>query len=186
LRAGIQKWSDVADYLREPQRDFGPLLDDLKAIAGGIRGGQGTLGRLVADEKLANDVVEAIDGISEAADDLHPLMMELRKVSEDVSVISARLKTESEQLPDMADRLHKTIAQIQLFVDDLRESGQTLPQTTASVQDAALRLPELITEARSAVRSIRQLAESLKQRYAPLSSEPPKAPKRVAPLEATP
>jgi phospholipid/cholesterol/gamma-HCH transport system substrate-binding protein len=186
LRLGIQKWSEVADYLREPERDFGPLLADMKAISSRIRDGKGTLGMLVANDEMAANLADTIEEIRAAAAEVKPLMERLTKVSEDAGVISGRLKDEAEQLPGLVDRLQQTLAEIEVFVGDLKQSGKVLPETTDSVRDAAVRLPEMIAEAEAAARSIRQLAESLRRRYAPegLDAEPPD--KRVAPMEATP
>jgi len=185
LRAGVQKWSGVADYLRAPERDFGPLLADLKEITGRVADGEGVLGRLLPDDQMAADVGDIIARVRTASDQLEPILAQLEDTSVNAAAVARSIRAEAEDLPGLVARLQTALADAQAFVTELRSAGEDIPAITQATREAAERLPALILQAQAATRDIEKLAESLRKRFAPASTTPgPKG--RFTPGEAMP
>lgn len=185
-RIAVEKWSGVADYLRAPERDFGPILANLESITGSVVNGEGLAGRLLSDKQLADEIQQIVSRLNHAAARIDPIMEQIEQVSEDSSVVSGKLRSEAEQLPGLIQRLQDTSAELRTFVSSLREAGHELPPATKSIRDAAERIPSLVLQAQEAVRDIETLAEALRQRFAPGARTALPPGRKVAPGDAAP
>jgi phospholipid/cholesterol/gamma-HCH transport system substrate-binding protein len=57
---GKNPLSSLGDLVTESQRGVQKIIEDLSAITGDVRGGKGPLGRVISDEKMADDLAQTL------------------------------------------------------------------------------------------------------------------------------
>lgn len=74
---GKNPLASLGDLVAESQRGVTKIIEDLSAITSGIREGKGTVGRLVSDPALAEDLAEALNGAAKSLKNLERITGDL-------------------------------------------------------------------------------------------------------------
>lgn len=140
LQKVISNLVNLTDELAEPGGNVKKILSEVKDIVAKVNSGQGTLGKLVNDPRLYQEVADTMVRVRKIADDLDKgkglfgtlihdqgfkeqavkAMAELQTTFANLNKTSADLKEAAARLPDMAKHLEN-------FLVNLNRAGKSLP-----------------------------------------------------------
>ncbi|MFH0810176.1 MAG: MlaD family protein [Pseudomonadota bacterium] len=128
---------DVSLLTAQLRRPDGPLLGavaDVKAMTGQVRSGKGSLGRLLAEDRLY--------------DRLDRVGRDLERVAANLDEVTANLKPASARFPAVVDDLGQSVRRARSAIENIKRGSEDLPA--------------LVTNTDEAVRQFRRVIESAK------------------------
>ena len=123
---GKNPLSSLGDLVTDSQRGVQKIIEDLSSITGDVRGGKGPLGRIVSDEKMADDLAQTLRNAAST-------LASLDAVAKDLAAgrgTAGELLTNRElydELLSMAKKLNTTLEQTAGLVGDFRQGKGALP-----------------------------------------------------------
>jgi phospholipid/cholesterol/gamma-HCH transport system substrate-binding protein len=123
---GKNPLASLGDLVADSQRGVSKIIEDLAAITSSVRGGKGPLGRVVSDEKMAEDLAQTLQNAAST-------LASLDKVAKDLAAgrgTAGELLTNRElydELLGMAKKLNATLDQTAGLVGDFRQGKGALP-----------------------------------------------------------
>jgi phospholipid/cholesterol/gamma-HCH transport system substrate-binding protein len=111
----------VAKELQDPDKGVQQLLANLNSIADKIDSGEGTIGRMLTDDKLVRDLEALIARMG-------PIFDDLKKTIQNVSEFSAEFNIETGDIPEITRRLKETLASMEMVMKDIRQTTPQLPK----------------------------------------------------------
>jgi phospholipid/cholesterol/gamma-HCH transport system substrate-binding protein len=160
----------VGALLDELQKRVFPILDELRtgtaafaAAAQRLERGEGTVGRLLADDTLVRRAEEATQRAS-------ALMQNLEAASRDVQALTTGLtgsngRASPNSLPALMARADRALAQIERATADIARATPALPRVTANVRDGTDSLPAVMVQAQEAARQMELLLAQLRRHW---------------------
>jgi phospholipid/cholesterol/gamma-HCH transport system substrate-binding protein len=166
----------VGALLDELQKRVFPILDELRtgtaafaSAAQRLDRGEGTVGRLLADDTLVRRAEEATQRAA-------TLMQNLETASRDVQNLSASLngtltgtgaggRPAPNSLPALMARADRALAQIERATADIARATPALPRVTANVRDGTDSLPAVMVQAQEAARQMELLLLQLRRHW---------------------
>lgn len=186
--AAIRSFAAVADDLKNPKGDLHKMLNNLNDIAGKIAGGEGTVGRLLAQKEMADNLERAIAEVTQVVELISPLLAKLTKTAGNVSALSARINEQAEDLPELSQSLQQVIASTQTVMADLSRTTPHIPRITRNIEDATANLPVLLLQTQQVAAELERLLIQLQSSWLlggrSAGQEPP--PSRISVLEVQP
>ncbi len=134
----IAALADLGDLFTENRANVAGILEDWRAIAAGVRAGQGTLGRFLVDETLATDLSASV--------------ADLRRMTADIDAGQGLLGTLLRD-PELVVSVKATVGSLQAVAADL--------QAGRGIAGRLLYDEELSNEVQRAVDSFADVAERL-------------------------
>jgi phospholipid/cholesterol/gamma-HCH transport system substrate-binding protein len=162
----------VGALLDELQKRVFPILDELRtgtaafaAATQRLERGEGTVGRLLADDTLVRRAEEATQRAA-------ALMQNIEAASRDVQTLTASLtgtgnggRPSPNSLPALMARADRALAQIERATADLARATPALPRVTANVRDGTDSLPAVMVQAQEAARQMELLLAQLRRHW---------------------
>jgi phospholipid/cholesterol/gamma-HCH transport system substrate-binding protein len=162
----------VGALLDELQKRVFPILDELRtgtaafaAAAQRLDRGEGTVGRLLADDTLVRRAEEATQRAA-------TLMQNLESTSRDVRSLAASLAGSANggcaapnSLPALMARVDRALAQIERASADVARATPALPRVTANFRDGTDRLPAVMVQAQETARQMELLLQQLRRHW---------------------
>lgn len=117
----------LGDLVAESQRGITKIIEDLSTITTGIREGKGTIGKLVSDPVLAEDLAETLRGAAKS-------LSNLERITADLAAgrgTAGQLLTNRElydELLDTTTKLNGMLDQTTAMVGDFRQGQGLLPR----------------------------------------------------------
>ncbi|SEH08735.1 MlaD family protein [Candidatus Venteria ishoeyi] len=101
---------------------------DLVAIIHRISAGKGSLGKLLFDEALANNLEAAIIQVNRVVETVNQMLQALQPLLRDSSAITRDVRKASATLPITANEVHKLVVQLNTLLASLSGELQQFPQ----------------------------------------------------------
>ncbi|HVS17911.1 MAG TPA: MlaD family protein [Planctomycetota bacterium] len=141
--------ADLGALIDENREAFRTILDNVTGFTDDLRQGRGTLGRLVSDEGLADQVTSAVGRFEAFSDNAAALTGDLREGKGAIGRLFADEEL-GQQLEDIAARLATITADVAEFTKDLPEGKGLLPRM---INDEALAddVREVVADVRAAL-----------------------------------
>jgi phospholipid/cholesterol/gamma-HCH transport system substrate-binding protein len=123
---GKNPLASLGDLVTESQRGVQKIIEDLSAITGDVRGGKGPLGRIIGDEKMADDLAQTLKSAAST-------LQSLDKVAKDLAAgrgTAGELLTDRalyDELLSMVKKLSSTLDNTAGLVSDFRQGKGALP-----------------------------------------------------------
>jgi phospholipid/cholesterol/gamma-HCH transport system substrate-binding protein len=156
----------MVDQVRE--RVF-PILDDtrrtteaLAAIAGRMQKGEGTAGRLLADDTLVRGLEQTVAMAQQQVADLGTILKRLDASMADVNVMSRAASSRDAGVPAILNHADKLLGNLQDVSHDLARSTPSLPQIARNVQGSTNDLPALLTQTQVTTAELERLLAQLR------------------------
>lgn len=177
------------------QRKLLPMLDetgravsDLAAITSGIRRGEGSIGRMVADDTLAREAEATIVSVKQQLGQMSAIVDNLKATSVDVSSATRSLASQTQKLPAVMDNVNATLVSLNRV---MQEAGKAMPEMTAlarSSSNAAVALPAVLAQTQQTMSELQRLLAQLQGSWLLGGSgrEPTSTMPRLSPVEARP
>ena len=177
---------NLGQLIEELRAKLVPMINDVGRITRAtavtverIAEGQGTVGRLLADDTLARE-------LETAAAQLDRTLAEATLIVADVRRAVASAETAAEGLPRLVSLAEASLANARSITADLARASPRAPQIARDVSQATAALPGLITQVQQASLELERLLAAL--RASPLLGGGRGAPEpaRVPPAEVRP
>ena len=171
----------VAKDLQDPDKGVQQLLANLNSIADKIDSGEGTLGRLLTDDKLLRD----LEGLTAR---MGPIVDDLNTTIHNVSEFSNQFDIETGDIPKITRRLNEIMASIEGVMKDIRQSTPQLPQIVKNVDETTNTVPVLVLQAQKVMVELERLIQQLQSNWllGGGSGQAPPTATRISPLEVSP
>jgi phospholipid/cholesterol/gamma-HCH transport system substrate-binding protein len=184
----IQNFSQLLAELQNPEGNMQQMLANLTAISGTIVEGEGTVGRLLAEETMADDIENLISTLDNDMQRLGPLLNELQTTMNNVSQITARINKQSKDLPQMTKKLNAVLASVDVIMKDLSQTTPQLPGIAKNMGDATESVPVLMIQTQQIMAELEQLLKQLQSSWllGGKGGAKPRETTRISPLEVRP
>jgi len=124
---GRSPLASLGDLVAESQRGVTRIIEDLSSITGGIREGKGPIGRIVTDEKMAQDLADTLQGAARTLANLERLTSDLAAGRGTAGELLTNPQLYDELL-STARKLNTTLDQTAGLVGDFRAGQGALPR----------------------------------------------------------
>lgn len=173
--------TEVSKNLQDPDRGLQQLLASLNSITAKIDSGEGSLGRLLAEDKLIRDLEARIAQMG-------PILDEAQVIIENISAFSTEFDTESGDIPQITRSLKTTMASLESVMADIRATTPQLPKIAENVGDTANTIPILVLQMQQVMVELEQLIRQLQSHwlFGGRSGQPSQTTNRLPPQEVRP
>jgi phospholipid/cholesterol/gamma-HCH transport system substrate-binding protein len=174
--------------LQTPEGNMQTLLGNLNVVSGKMARGEGSVGRLLSEEKMMDDFLALVNRLNQSVDRFNPMFDDLATTIGNVSKITARINRQSRDLPEITHSLKKLLVSVQAVMEDLSRSTPQLPRIVKSVSDATNNVPLLMLQTQQVLAELEQLIKQLQSSWllGRKDSEKQPANTRISPLEVRP
>lgn len=171
----------VAKDLQDPDKGVQQLLTNLNSIADRIDRGEGTIGRLLTEDKLIRDLEALVARMG-------PIFDDLKKTIQNVSEFSKEFDIETGDIPKITRDLKKTMASMEMIMKDLSQATPYLPQIVKNVGDTTDSVPVLVLQVQQVMAELERLIQQLQSHWllGGGSGQPSQTATRISPLEVNP
>jgi phospholipid/cholesterol/gamma-HCH transport system substrate-binding protein len=184
----VKALTAVASRLQDPQGPMQQLLVNLSSITGEIMQGKGVVGRLVAEEKLADDLQDMLSKMSAIVAQMMPFMDELSTTVQNVAGISDKINAQAKNLPEMSQNVNEVLVSVNQVLVDLRQTTPELPRIVKNVQQATMSMPVLLLQTHQVMLELERLLKQLQTHWLLGSRKAVQEPRshRISPSEVDP
>jgi phospholipid/cholesterol/gamma-HCH transport system substrate-binding protein len=171
----------VAKDLQDPDKGVQQLLANLNSIADKIDRGEGTIGRMLTDDKFLRDLEGLIARMNPIIDDLNTTI-------QNVSEFSTQFDMRTGDIPEIIRRLKDTLASMEMVMKDIRQTTPQLPKIVKNVGDTTEAVPVLVLQVQQVMVELERLIQQLQSSWllGGGSGQPPQRATRISPLEVSP
>jgi phospholipid/cholesterol/gamma-HCH transport system substrate-binding protein len=138
----VDEGMNTDEMIATLQRNNKNLLDitgNIKTITERLMNGQGSAGKILSDDKLANDLQAAVTSLRTAS-------MQVQKITSDVASYTSQLQSEGSLTNSLIhdtvfySRLKASAFQIQQASTTIKESSDNIKRVTSNIEDVSRRL----------------------------------------------
>lgn len=125
--------------LQQNNKNLLDITGNIKTITERLMDGQGSAGKILSDDKMANDLQAAIIGLRTAS-------MQVQKITSDVASYTSQLQSEGSLTNNLIhdtvfySRLKASASQIQQATATIKESSDNIKRITGNIEDVSRRL----------------------------------------------
>jgi len=184
----IQAFLTVANELQDPDKGVQQLLANANSIADRIDRGEGTIGRLLTEDKLVRDMESLIAGLDAKVRRIGPILDDLKTAMQNIAELSARFNAYSGDIPEIARSLQEALASAEVVLKDLGQTTPQLPKIVKNVGDATDTLPVFVLQVQQIMVELERLIKQLQSSWLLGGKTGEKHPpnERISPLEVRP
>jgi phospholipid/cholesterol/gamma-HCH transport system substrate-binding protein len=184
----IQAFLTVAKELQDPDKGVQQLLTNINSIADRIDRGQGTIGRLLTEDKLVREMESLMARLDKETRRLGPILGDLQATIQNVAEFSTRFNAQSADIPEITRSLKEALASIERVMEDLSQTTPQLPTIVKNVEDTTDALPVFVLQVQQVMAELEQLIKQLQSHWLMGSKTGEKRPTntRISPLEVRP
>ena len=176
--------ADVREKVLPILDDTKRLLTNLNAITGKIAAGEGALGRLLADDRLALQLEALLAQVNAEVEKLAPLLSSLQTTAAHTTVISKNIAQLSGDLPQVVRSAKNMLASLQSVTKDLSRTTPHLPKMIENADEAMTNLPVLLLQTQQTVYELEMLLKQLRSNWLLGGEKTEQAPRgRISPTE---
>jgi phospholipid/cholesterol/gamma-HCH transport system substrate-binding protein len=144
----VHALADLAEGFRAPDGELQKLLANLQTVTARMQQGEGTAGRLLADDRVVRQVEVMLAAANAVVEQLRPIMAQLEKSSRNVSTLTGTVRGQAQALPALVQDANVSVASLRLITKDLSRTTPALPALLAQTQQTTLELERLLTQLR--------------------------------------
>jgi len=189
-RAPTDSVSALIDEVRE--KVF-PILDNagaatksLAEIVDRVNRGEGSVGRVLVDDNLVQQVEATVATAREAATTLNALMADLQKAAGNVSSLTQRLGA-PDGVPAVLARADSTLEAAQKVLEDLAVAAKRMPAIAKNVESGTASLPAVLTQLQVTLEQADKLMAQIRGSWLlGGGAAQPQAPKQFSPSQVLP
>lgn len=150
--------ADLTESLAAPEGNLQVMLGDISALTTRIEGGEGTVGRLLANDAMAREFETLLGNANETVSAFGPILTE-------ITALSQSINAQSEALPDINTKVNSILASLDDVMRDLRQTSPELPKITRDVSTATASVPVLIGMTQQTLAELESLVRQLRSSW---------------------
>jgi len=162
----------MGELLAEVRTKVMPMLDNaqrllvnLNTITDKITSGEGTIGRLLVEDRMALEVETLLVQVNTNIGKLGPMLESLQIAISNISTLSAQLVSQDGGIPQLTKNTGKVIISLQSVMQDLSRTTPQLPKLIESVNAAAGDVPVLLVQTQQVLGELEQLLRQLRSHW---------------------
>jgi phospholipid/cholesterol/gamma-HCH transport system substrate-binding protein len=137
------------------------VLADLGKLTTRLAAGEGTVGRLIADDALVRDLETTLGSINQQLSRLDGIMTDFESTSGEVATMSRTLGAQSEQLPEMIASANAALASFSQVMAEVESAMPEITELVRETSSASVALPTLLTQTQQTMADLQQLLVQL-------------------------
>ena len=152
---------DLIAQLQAPDGQLQTILADLGKVTTRLAAGEGTVGRLLAEDTLVRELETTLAAVNQQLGRLDGIVADFEATSGEVAAMSRALGAQSDKLPAMIESASAALA---AFSQVMAEVERAMPEITGLVREtssASVALPTLLTQTQRTMAELRQLLVQL-------------------------
>jgi phospholipid/cholesterol/gamma-HCH transport system substrate-binding protein len=152
---------DLIAQLQAPDGQLQMVLGDLGKVTARLAAGEGTVGRLLAEDTLVRELETTLASVNQQLGRLDGIIRDFQSTSGEVAAMSQALGAQSEKLPEMLTSANAALA---AFSQVMAEVERAMPEITELVREtssASVALPTLLTQTQQTMAELQQLLVQL-------------------------
>jgi phospholipid/cholesterol/gamma-HCH transport system substrate-binding protein len=161
LQRTVSAAGDLVAELRSPEGRLQGILANLNTVTTRLAAGEGSVGRLLADDDLARDLETTLASVNQQLGRLDGIIADFQSTSSEVAAMSQTIGTQSRNLPTMISSAKAALAS---FSRVMAEVDRTTPELTGLVREtssASIALPTLLTQTQQTMAELERLLVQL-------------------------
>jgi len=170
----LQKVITNANTLVDPAGPLRQTMQSAATMVQRIERGEGSIGKLLADDKMVSDVQSALASAQSAVSHANSLLAELEKTSKDA------------RLPSILQRTDGILASLQVVARNLAAASPKFGQVTSSVASTTESIPALLLQTETTARELELLLGQLRRSWLLGGTAAPPAGRRAPAGEVRP
>jgi phospholipid/cholesterol/gamma-HCH transport system substrate-binding protein len=170
----LQKVIANANTLVDPAGPLRQTMQSAATMVQRIERGEGSIGKLLADDKMVSDVQSALASAQSAMAHANNLVAELEKTSRDA------------RLPSILQRTDGILASLQVVARNLAAASPKFGQVTSSVASTTESIPALLLQTETTARELELLLGQLRRSWLLGGTAAPPAGRRAPAGEVRP
>jgi phospholipid/cholesterol/gamma-HCH transport system substrate-binding protein len=139
-RRGFSAWADVGENLSSPDGNFSKFIASGQAITEQIENGEGVIGQLLTDKKLADELRQMLNDLRTDLARVGPIMDDTEIIFKDMKTVSDKFAESSKKLPPIIDQTGETLASLKSTID---RSGKLLEPLESVIVNINKMMPHL-------------------------------------------
>jgi phospholipid/cholesterol/gamma-HCH transport system substrate-binding protein len=174
IKSTTRSVADIAARLQAPGGEVDRVLTDLATVSDRLAEGEGTVGRLLADDRLARDLEQTVAS-------LNAQMAQIGEILKDVGAATVTV-------PKVVESANSTLRAVERTINEV---GDTMPELAKLVRNATTAseaLPTFIGQTEQTLAELETLLQQLQGHwlFGGGDGAPPREALRPSPLEARP
>jgi len=160
------------------------IISNVNSITSKIAQGQGTVGHLLTEDKLALELETLLVQINKDIKRIGPIMKELQVTTHNVSALTANT---NKDLPKLTQNVQALLVSLQVILTNLNRTVPQLPQIAKDVGKAMSDTPMLLLQTQQVMIELEHLLKQLQSNWllgGKAKSQRPST--RISPLEVRP
>jgi len=154
--------ADITERLANPEGDLQVMLSDLSTLTNRVEQGEGTLGRLLGEDRTARQLEELLSSANAAVTRLGPILEELQATAAQVTEVSRSINAQGRELPKISARVKSVLASLDAVMADLRQTSPQLPAITRDIGTSAANIPVLLGMTQQTLAELEALLRQLR------------------------
>ena len=155
----------ITERFASPEGDLQVTLQNLGAVTTRIERGEGTLGRLLSEDRTARELEELLSNATEAVSRLGPILEELQLTAAEVTALSRSINARSTDLPEISASVKSALVSLDDVMADLRAMSPQLPQITRDISASAASVPVVLGMTQQTLAELEALLRQLRNNW---------------------
>ena len=154
----------AGDLVASLQANDSPLqqgLANLATVTGRLAHGQGSVGRLLADDSLARDLSAMIQGLNRQVAALDAILPDVRAATTNIATTTGTISGESDKLPRMLDSTAATLASVRRITANVDRTMPEVADLMREASRASVALPTVLAQSQQTLAELQQLLVQL-------------------------
>ena len=177
---------DLIAQLQAPEGHLQTILADLRKVTTRLAAGEGTVGRLLAEDAVVRELETTLGAVNQQLGRLDGIVRDFQATSGEVAAMSRTLGAQSDRLPAMIASADAALA---AFSQVMVEVERAMPEIVGLVREtssASIALPTLLTQSQRTMAELQQLLMQLQGVWLFGGDGDAAEPTRLSPLQARP
>lgn len=154
--------ASLTERLADPKGDLQAVLSDAGKLTARIERGEGSVGRLLANDAAAREIEALLGSASTTLQALGPILDELRTTAAQIAAISTTINAQSKDMPQAGEKLNAILVSLEQIMRDLSRTSPQLPEITRDVGTATASVPVLLGATQQTLAELEALLRQLR------------------------
>ena len=120
LQALLAEATELAQELRDPEREVQQMLASINRMVQDIEAGEGTLGQLLRDPALAENLELLTENLLQSVADLNDILAVVAEATEQLPRMADRLAGELEDIPGLVYQTQATLQEAEVLIEGIQ------------------------------------------------------------------
>ncbi len=116
----VEEYTKVAESLHQPEGNLQQLLANLNTLADGLQKGEGTVGQILRDPAMANEIRAITDKINTTLAEVQKILLDVQKTTRQLPAMAETVGGEVQDLPGIVLQTQETMRETTRLIDGLQ------------------------------------------------------------------